>query len=146
MCRWLRQHCVDFKTKGFSGPFQQPSTAITVFPQVALYHIITEVNAAQAAVPSPGRAGVSSFHNAIRSWLPALGGLMVCCTAFLACATLLEDLPQSANSPLLFLKIFISIVLLVCFAVLVLRVFGRLLLDLLGISEGRSPRSNDRYA
>jgi hypothetical protein len=71
---------------------------------------------------------------------------MVCFTAFLACAALLEEFPASANSPLLFLKIFISIVLIVCFAVLVLRVFGRLLLDLIGISDGRSPRSNNRYA
>jgi hypothetical protein len=71
---------------------------------------------------------------------------MACFTAFLTCATLLEDFPESANSSLLFLKIFISIVLIVCFSVLVLRVFGRLLLDLLGISDGRSPGSNDRYA
>ena len=71
---------------------------------------------------------------------------MACFTSLLACAALLEDFPAAANSPLLFLKIFISIVLIVCFAVLVLRVFGKLLLDLLGISDGRSPRSNDRYA
>jgi hypothetical protein len=67
-------------------------------------------------------------------------------TVFLACATLLENFPESANSSLLFLKIFISLVLIVCFGVLVLRVFGRLLLGLLGISDGRSPRSSDRYA
>jgi hypothetical protein len=71
---------------------------------------------------------------------------MACFTALIARAFMLADLPESANSPLLFLKIFISIVLLVCFAVLVLRAFGRLLLDLLGISDGRAPRSNDRYA
>jgi hypothetical protein len=71
---------------------------------------------------------------------------MACITAFLVLATLLEEFPASANSSLLFLKIFISIVLLVCFAVLVLRVFGRLLLDLIGISDRRSPRSNNRYA
>jgi hypothetical protein len=71
---------------------------------------------------------------------------MACFIAFLAPAVVLADFPESANSSLLFLKIFISIVLLVCFAVLVLRVFGRLLLELLGISDGRSPRSNDHYA
>jgi hypothetical protein len=71
---------------------------------------------------------------------------MACFAAFLTCAALLADFPESANSSLLFLKIFISIVLLVCFAVMVLRVFGRLLLELLGISDERSPRSNDRYA
>jgi hypothetical protein len=71
---------------------------------------------------------------------------MACFTALLVFAALLEELPGSANSSLLFLRIFISIVLVVCFAVLVLRVFGRLLLGLFGISEGRSPRSNDRYA
>lgn len=71
---------------------------------------------------------------------------MACFAAFLTCSALLTDFPESADSPLLFLRIFISIVLLVCFAVLLLRVFGRLLLDLLGISDGRAPRSNDRYA
>jgi small neutral amino acid transporter SnatA (MarC family) len=71
---------------------------------------------------------------------------MACFTALLACATLLAELPEPANSSLLFLKIFIAIVLIVCFAVLVLRIFGRLLLDLFGISDGRSSRSNDRYA
>jgi hypothetical protein len=71
---------------------------------------------------------------------------MACFTALLACATLLVDLPESANSPLLFLKIFISIVLIVCFVVLVLRVFGRLLLDSFGISDKRPSRSNNRYA
>jgi hypothetical protein len=71
---------------------------------------------------------------------------MACFAAILVLASLIEELPASANSPLLFLKIFISMVLIVCFAVLVLRVFGRLLLDLIGISDGRSPRSNDRYA
>jgi hypothetical protein len=71
---------------------------------------------------------------------------MACLAAFLTCAALLADFPEWANSPLLFLRVFISIVLLVCFAVLVLRVFGRFLLDLLGISDGRAPRSNDRYA
>ena len=65
---------------------------------------------------------------------------------FLPSAILLAEFPVSTNSPLLFLKVFISIVLLVCFAVLVLRVFGRLLLDLLGISHEHSPRSHDRYA
>ena len=70
---------------------------------------------------------------------------MTCLTALPAFAFLLTEFPESANSSLLFLKIFISIVLVACFAVLVLRVFGRLLLDLLGISEGRSPRSNVRY-
>jgi hypothetical protein len=71
---------------------------------------------------------------------------MACSGAFLIFAILLEEFPASANSSLLFLKIFISIVLIVCFVVLVLRVFGRLLLDLIGISDGRSPRSHDRYA
>jgi hypothetical protein len=71
---------------------------------------------------------------------------MACFAAILVLASLIEELPASANSPLLFLKIFISMVLIVCFVVLVLRVFGRLLLDLIGISDGRSPRSNDRYA
>jgi hypothetical protein len=71
---------------------------------------------------------------------------MACFAAILVLASLIEELPASANPPLLFLKIFISMVLIVCFAVLVLRVFGRLLLDLIGISDGRSPRSNDRYA
>jgi hypothetical protein len=71
---------------------------------------------------------------------------MACFTAFLAFTAPLAEFPGSASSPLLFLKIFIFIVLIVCFAVLVLRVFGRLLLDLFGISDGRSPRSNDRYA
>jgi hypothetical protein len=71
---------------------------------------------------------------------------MACFAAIVVLASLIEELPASANSPLLFLKIFISMVLIVCFAVLVLRVFGRLLLDLIGISDGRSPRSNDRYA
>ena len=71
---------------------------------------------------------------------------MACFTGFLACAALLADIPESANSSLLFLKIFISIVLIVCFAVLVLRVFGKILLELLGISDVRSPRSNNRYA
>jgi Na+/H+ antiporter NhaD/arsenite permease-like protein len=84
--------------------------------------------------------------NASRSWCPALGGLMACFTAILVFAALLEEFPASANSPLLFLKIFISICLIACFVVLVLRVFGRLLLDLIGISDGRSPRSNNRYA
>jgi small neutral amino acid transporter SnatA (MarC family) len=85
-------------------------------------------------------------YNAFRSWCPALGGLMACFTAILVLAALLEEFPASANSPLLFLKIFISICLIACFVVLVLRVFGRLLLDLIGISDGRSPRSNNRYA
>jgi small neutral amino acid transporter SnatA (MarC family) len=71
---------------------------------------------------------------------------MTCFTALLVFVDLLAEYPASANSPLLFLRIFISIVLIVCFAVLVLRVFGRLLLDLFGISDGRSPHSNDRYA
>jgi hypothetical protein len=71
---------------------------------------------------------------------------MACFTAFLACAALLVEFPGSANSSLLFLKIFISIVPIVCFAVLVLRVFGRLLLDRFGLSDGSSLRSNDRYA
>lgn len=71
---------------------------------------------------------------------------MTCFTAFLTTAVLLANAPESANSPLLFLKIFISIVLLVCFAVLVPHTFGRLLLELMGISDGRAPRSNDRYA
>jgi hypothetical protein len=137
---------VSVRAARFPGRFPQPSTAITVFQEVALRHIITLVAAAQAAVPSPGRAGVSDFCNVIRSWIPALGGIMACFTALLTCAVILADLPESANSPLLFLKIFISIVLLVCFVVLVLRAFGRLLLDLLGISDGRAPRSNDRYA
>ncbi len=53
---------------------------------------------------------------------------MACFTALLTRAVMLADFPESPNSPLLFLKIFISIVLLVCFAVLVLRAFGRLLL------------------
>ena len=71
---------------------------------------------------------------------------MACFAALRACAALLEEFPGSGDSPLLFLKIFISIVLIVCFAVLVLRLFGRLLLDLLGNSDGRSARSKDRYA
>ena len=71
---------------------------------------------------------------------------MACFTVLLTSAVVLADFPESANSSLLFLKIFTSIVLLVCFAVLVLRAVGKLLLDLLGISDERSPRSDDHYA
>jgi hypothetical protein len=68
------------------------------------------------------------------------------CTNFIPFLALFVTLPDSVNSLFLFFKIFFAIAVFICVAVVILRVFGKLLLDLFGMSDGRSPRSNDRYA
>jgi hypothetical protein len=67
-------------------------------------------------------------------------------TSFLPLLVLLVTFPESVNSLFLFFKIFFAIAVFICSAVLILRVFGKLLLDLFGMSDGRSARSRDRYA
>ena len=71
---------------------------------------------------------------------------MAHCTNFLPFLALFVSFPESLNSLFLFFKIFVALAVFTCVAVLILRVFGKLLLDLFGMSDGRSPRSNDRYA
>jgi hypothetical protein len=85
-------------------------------------------------------------YTAFRCSRAALGGPVTRCNNFLPCLALLAKFPESGNSLLLFFKIFFAIAAFVCIAVLILRVFGKLLVDVFGILDGRSPRSNNRYA
>lgn len=71
---------------------------------------------------------------------------MVHGTNFLPFLALFATFPESVNTLFLFFKIFFAIAVFICVAVVILRVFGKLLMDLFGLSDGRSPRSNDRYA
>ena len=67
-------------------------------------------------------------------------------------ATILPSLVPLANlvlfgsSSLTFFKIFLAVAAMVCVAVLILRILGRLLIDLFGILDARAPGSHDRYA
>jgi Kef-type K+ transport system membrane component KefB len=68
------------------------------------------------------------------------------CTTYLPVVALLANLSASGSAPFTFLKIFLAVAAFVCLAVLILRFLGRLLIDLFGILDSRSPTSRGRYA
>jgi hypothetical protein len=68
------------------------------------------------------------------------------CTTFILILTLLANFAEPGASAVTFFKIFLSFALFVCLAVAVLHFFGRLVIALFGILDGRSSQSNHRYA
>lgn len=66
------------------------------------------------------------------------------CSAFIL--ALLGNFAEPGASAVTFLKIFLSFALFVCLAVAVLHFFGRLVIELFGILDGRSSQTNHRYA
>jgi Kef-type K+ transport system membrane component KefB len=68
------------------------------------------------------------------------------CTEFLPLLALLSKSAGPGASAVTFFKIFLSFALFVCMAVAILYFFGKLVIELFGILDGRSPRSSDRYA
>jgi hypothetical protein len=68
------------------------------------------------------------------------------CTTFLLLLVLLANFSGPGATTITFFKIFLSFALFVCFAVVVLHFFGKLVIELFGILDGRSPQPNDRYA
>ncbi len=68
------------------------------------------------------------------------------------CATIVLRLALSANfavpgaTIITFFKVLLSFALLVCLAVAALHFFGRLVIELFGILDGRASRPHDRYA
>jgi hypothetical protein len=66
------------------------------------------------------------------------------CTAFIL--ALLGNFAEPGVSAITFLKIFLSFALFLCLAVAVLHFFGRLVIELFGILDGRSSQTNHRYA
>ncbi len=68
------------------------------------------------------------------------------CTELLPLIALLSNSAGPGASTVTFLKIFLSFASFVCMAVAVLYFFGKLVIELFGILDGRSPRPNDRYA
>ncbi len=67
-------------------------------------------------------------------------------TEFLPLLALLSNSAGPGAATVTFLKIFLSFASFVCLAVAVLYFFGKLVIELFGILDGRSPRSSDRYA
>ncbi len=65
---------------------------------------------------------------------------------FLPLLALLSNSAGPGAATVTFLKIFLSFASFVCLAVAVLYFFGKLVIELFGILDGRSPRSSDRYA
>jgi len=68
------------------------------------------------------------------------------CSEFLPLLALLSNSAGPGASALTFLKIFLTFASFVCLAVAILYFFGKLVIELIGILDGRSPRPNDRYA
>ena len=68
------------------------------------------------------------------------------CTACIVVLALLGTFAEPGASAITFLKIFLSFALFLCLAVAVLHFFGRLVIELFGILDGRSSQSNHRYA
>jgi hypothetical protein len=68
------------------------------------------------------------------------------CTEFLPLLALLSNSAGPGASTVTFLKIFLSFASFVCLAVAILYFFGRLVIELFGILDGRAPRPSDRYA
>jgi hypothetical protein len=68
------------------------------------------------------------------------------CAEFLPLFALLSKSVGPGASIVTFLEIFLSVASFVCLAVAVLYFFGKLVIELFGILDARSPRPNDRYA
>jgi hypothetical protein len=81
---------------------------------------------------------------ACRRLVAAPGGFVGYCTTFILVLTLLANF--AVPGAITFLKIFLSFALFVCLAVAVLHFFGRLVIELFGILDGRSSQTNHRYA
>jgi hypothetical protein len=69
-----------------------------------------------------------------------------CDTRFLLLLAVLPNYLQLGAAAVTFFKIFISFALFVCFVVAVLHFFGKLVIELFGIVDGRPAGSPDRYA
>ena len=67
-------------------------------------------------------------------------------TEFLSLLALLSNSAGPGASAIMFFEIFLSFASFVCVAVAILYFFGKLVVELFGIMNGRSPRPNDRYA
>jgi hypothetical protein len=67
-------------------------------------------------------------------------------TTFALVLTLLANFAEPGASTISFFKIFLSFALFICFAVAVLHFFGRLVIELFGLLDGRTPETNYRYA
>jgi hypothetical protein len=68
------------------------------------------------------------------------------CTTLILVLTLPANLAEPGASAITFFKIFLSFALFICLAVAVLHFFGRLVIELFGILDGRSSQTNRRYA
>jgi hypothetical protein len=68
------------------------------------------------------------------------------CTACILVLTSRGNFAEPGAAAITFLKIFLSFALFLCLAVVVLHFFGRLVIELFGILDGRSSQANHRYA
>ena len=68
------------------------------------------------------------------------------CATLIVLLALLVNFGESGATIITFFKVFISFALFVCLAVAVLHFFGRLVIELFGILDGRAARPNNRYA
>jgi hypothetical protein len=68
------------------------------------------------------------------------------CTACILVLAVLGNFAEPGASAITFLKIFLSFALFLCLAVAVLHLFGRLVIELFGILDGRSSQTNHLYA
>jgi hypothetical protein len=90
--------------------------------------------------------GAFGFSSLVRRVFPAPGGFVGYRTTSVLLVTLLSHFAGPGASTVTFFKIFLSFSLFVCMAVAVLYFFGKLVVELFGILDGRAPRPNDRYA
>ena len=67
------------------------------------------------------------------------------CATFIVLVGLLASFAVSGATIITFFKVFLSFALFVCLAVAVLHFFGRLVIELFGVLDGRAARPNDRY-
>jgi hypothetical protein len=93
-----------------------------------------------------GAFAFSSVSRRVSPLVPSAGGFVTHCNKFLSLLALLSDSAGSGASAITFFKIFLSFASFVCLAVAILYFFGKLVIELFGILDGRSPRSSDRYA
>jgi len=108
--------------------------------------INTEWKGRAAHVPAWALLLFLLWFAACRRLFPAQGGLLGYYTEFLPVVALLSNSAGAGASTVTFFKIFLSFASFVCMAAAVLYFFGRLVIELFGILDGRSPRSSDRYA
>jgi hypothetical protein len=96
--------------------------------------------------PELGAFASSSLQRVRRRFSGLFGGSVGYFATFILPLALLASFAVPGTTIVTFFKVFISFALFVCLAVAVLHFFGRLVVGLFGILDGRAARPNDRYA